>query len=261
VKPKPRGWNEVYGTVFDDRDVVRTYHLRPLYPVDTIAELVRLASGEAVLDAGCGTGELARRLAPHVTRVDAVDVSAPMLAEARRSAGGDVTSLRWVHGAIEDAPLEPPYALAVAGDSVHWFDWTRAMPRFAELLGREGPLAVVSRDWLRAERARELLRPIYARHSWNSDFAPLDPVEELERRGLFVRLGEHVSAPASWRPTLDEIVDCHFSMSGFARSRLADADAFAREVRGAVASSLPESGGRYELDVVGTVIWGRPGQA
>ncbi len=79
------------------------------------------------------------------------------------------------------------------------------MPRFADLLGDEGPLAVVHREWLREEHVRELLRPIYARHSWNSDFAQLDPVEELENRGLFVRVGEHVSPPAPWRPTLDEI--------------------------------------------------------
>ncbi len=47
-------------------------------------------------------------------------------------------------------------------------------------------------------------------------------------------------------------------MSGFARSRLADPDAFADEVRSTVASSLTESGGRYELDVVGHGLWGRP---
>jgi len=185
-------------------------------------------------------------------------VSEPMLEEARRSPGGGAANLRWVLGAVEEVELDPPYALAVAGDSVHWFDWRRAIARFAELLGGNGLLAIVYRDWLRDARTRELLRPIYASHSWNSDFAPLDPVAELERRGLFARLGEHVSAPAPWRPTLDEIVDCHFSMSGFARSRMRDADAFARDVRAAVASSVPESDGRYELDVVGAVIWGRP---
>jgi SAM-dependent methyltransferase len=257
MEPKSRGWSDVYGAVFRDPDVVQAYRLRPPYPDDTIAKLVELAAAGAVIDAGCGTGELARRLAPQVERVDAVDVSAPMLAEAQRLAGGVQANLRWLHGAIEDVLLEPPYALAVAGDSVHWFDWTRALPRFADLLGNEGVLAVVQRDWLRDERTRELLRSIYVRHSWNRDFAPLDPVEELERRGFFVRLGDHVSAPAPWRPTLDEIVDCHFSMSGFARSRVADAAVFAEEVRAAVASSLPDSDGRYELDVVGTVSWGR----
>jgi SAM-dependent methyltransferase len=259
MQSKPPGWSVVYGAVFGEPDVVRAYHLRPPYPADTIAELLRLASGGAVIDAGCGTGELARRLAPHVTRVDAVDVSAAMLAAARSLPGSDTANLHWVSGAIEDVPLVPPYALAVAGDSVHWFDWTRAFARFAALLAADGVLAIVHREWLRDERTREKLTPIYARHSWNSDFADLDLIEELERRGLFIRFGEHVSAPSPWEPTLDEIVDCHFSMSGFARSRLKDPNSFAHEVREAVASSLPRSGGRYELDVVGTVVWGRPG--
>jgi SAM-dependent methyltransferase len=258
MEPKPAGWAATYGAVFGDDDVVAVYHLRPPYPEETIAKLTELAAGGAVLDAGCGTGELARRLAPLVERVDAVDISAAMLAEGRVLPGADAANLRWVHGSIEDAWLEPPYALAVAGDSVHWFDWPSAMRCLREALGDEGVLAIVHRDWLRDEPARERLRPIYAPHSWNPDFAPLDPIEELERRGLFVKAGEHVSEPAPWRPTLDEIVDCHFSMSGFARSRLEDPDGFAREVRDALVATLAPAGNRYELDVVGTVVWGAP---
>jgi SAM-dependent methyltransferase len=258
IEPKPAGWGATYAAVFGDDDVVAVYHLRPPYPEETIAKLEELAASGAVLDAGCGTGELARRLAPLVERVDAVDVSAPMLAEARALPGAHATNLRWVHGSIEDARLEPPYALAVAGDSVHWFDWPSAMPRIREALGDEGVLAIVHRDWLRDEPARERLRPIYARHSWNADFAPLDPIEELERRGLFVKAGEHVSDPTPWRPTLDEIVGGHFSMSGFARSRLENPDAFAREVREALVATLTPTRDRYELDVVGTVVWGAP---
>ena len=258
MEPKPAGWDARYGAVFRDADVVAAYRLRPPYPDDTIAELAALAGGGRVVDAGCGTGELARRLAPLVECVDAVDVSAGMLDEARTLPGADAQNLRWLHGSIEEAALAPPYALVVAGDSVHWFDWSTALPRFQQLLGDEGLLAVVHRDWLRDERARERLRPIYARHSWNADFAPLEPVEELERRGLFVKTGEHVSAPAAWRPTLDEIVEGHFSMSGFAPSRLNDAAAFARDVRDALSTTLTPTSGRYELDVVSSIAWGMP---
>lgn len=74
-RAKPRGLSGVYGASFGDADVVRVYHLRPPYPDETIAQLARLASGGAVLDAGYEAGELARRLAPHVARVDTVDVS------------------------------------------------------------------------------------------------------------------------------------------------------------------------------------------
>jgi len=181
-----------------------------------------------------------------------------MITEARTLPGAGRRNLRWLEGRIEDVELEPPYALATAGDSVHWFEWDTALPRLQSVLGEKGILAVVHRDWLREDVALERLRPIYARHSWNADFAPLDPVEELERRGLFIPLGTHVSKPAPWTPTLDEIVDCHFSMSGFARGRLSNPEAFVREVRDAVAETLEPSDDRYGLDVVATVTWGAP---
>jgi SAM-dependent methyltransferase len=226
MKPKPTGWSAKYAAVFGENDVVAAYHTRPPYPKETITKLLALARGGSVLDAGCGTGELARRLAPRVGRVDAVDISPAMLEQARALPGADASNIRWLHGRVEDARLRPPYALIVCGDSVHWFDWPTAMQRFRTLLTEHGLLAIASREWLLDERVRERLGPIYARYSWNSDFAPRDPVDELVRRGLFVKLGAHVSTPQRWQPTLDEIVDCDFSMSGFARSRLSNPEAF-----------------------------------
>jgi SAM-dependent methyltransferase len=258
VEPKPKGWSPEYASVFQDASVVDHYHLRPPYPDEAIEVLARLAGGGSVLDAGCGTGELARRLAIRVTRVDAVDVSAAMLERARRRTGGNASNLRWILGRIEDAPVDPPYALAVAGDSVHWFDWPVAMPRLAGALAPDGVLALVHREWLRDEPVRELLIPVYDRHSWNDDFEPLDVVEELVRRGLFERQGEHVTAPEPWKPTLDEVVGAHFSTSGFAPDRLQDPTAFATELGAVLQQALEPRDGRYDLDVRATIVWGRP---
>ena len=115
VEPKPPGWDVRYAAVFQEPDVVASYPNRPPYPQAVIDELARF--GGPILDAGCGTGELARRLAPLVERVDAVDVSGPMLDLAQTLSGAE--RVHWVHGGIEDVPLDPPYALVVAGDSVH----------------------------------------------------------------------------------------------------------------------------------------------
>jgi hypothetical protein len=104
----------------------------------------------------------------------------------------------------------------------------------------------------------KLLAPVYERHSWNADFAPLDPVTELERRGLFVRTGEHVTHPAPWRPTIDELVDIHFSTSGLARTRLRDAEGFAADLRATIEPVYELQDGRYDLRVVGKITWGRP---
>ncbi|HUC24416.1 MAG TPA: class I SAM-dependent methyltransferase [Streptosporangiaceae bacterium] len=47
-----------------------------------------------MLDIGAGDGALARPLAERVDRVDAVDVSAAMLAAGARQPGGDRPNLR-----------------------------------------------------------------------------------------------------------------------------------------------------------------------
>jgi SAM-dependent methyltransferase len=243
VEPKPQGWDVRYASVFQEADVVASYPNRPPYPQETIDELARLAERGAVVDAGCGTGEIARRLAPLVDRVDAVDVSAPMLELAR--ALPEAERVRWVHGRIEDAQLDPTYDLVVAGDSVHWFDWDVALPRIFELAPR---FAIVRRDWFRGnDDVVARLRPVWAAHGWNKDFRPLDPIVELERRGLLRVVSTYESPTETWRPTQDEIVGLHFSQSGFARERLADPDAFDSDLREALG---PEP---YAFGVSGSV--------
>src|SRR5205807_1204562 len=97
----------------------------------------------ALLDAGCGPGELARYLVDFVERIDAVDVSLPMLAKGKTLPGGDSPKIRWLHGRIEDVPLTPPYALIMAGQSLHWMDWDVVLPRFQQVLTPHGRLVIL----------------------------------------------------------------------------------------------------------------------
>lgn len=260
MEPKPEGWAARYGAWFEEQSVADRYDLRPPYPSETYPTLAALiADGpRAVLDAGCGLGDLARPLAPLVDRVDAVDRSAAMIARARTQPGGDAENLRFLHGDVETAQLAPPYALVVCGDSLHWFEWERALPRFAEVLSPHGLLAVVHRTWMRDADLRKRLDPIYARHAANPDFAPLDLVEELERRDLFSCEGRSTVAAEPWRPTLDELIGCHHSQSGFVLEKMADPAGFDRDLTEVAASFPAGADGRFELDVAAEVVWGRP---
>jgi SAM-dependent methyltransferase len=260
VEPKPRGWGSDYAAWFDAPSVAARYVHRPPYPPPLFPLLAGLAAAppRAVLDAGCGPGDLARSLATLVGRVDAVDRSPRMLAEGRRLPGGDAGNLRWILGEVEDVPLDPPYALVVAGESVHWFDWRRAMPRFADVLADGGALAIVYRDWLGAGQLRRRLIEVYGRHGANPDYAPLDPVEELERRGLFERRGEEELAAVPWRPTRDELLACHHSQNGFVTERMRDPEGFDRELTAVVDALAAPVDGRYRMQVSAGVVWGVP---
>jgi SAM-dependent methyltransferase len=260
MEAKPPGWASRYASWFGLQSVADRYPSRPPYPEETFAVLTSLLDPGAptVLDAGCGVGDLARPLAHSVDRVDAVDMSRPMLTRGAGLPGGRAANLHWVCSAIEDAPLRPPYGLIVCGDSVHWFDWAVALTRFAESLAPQGYLAIVQREWSVRPEVQARLRAVYASHGANPDFQPLDPVVELERRGLFARAGDHATEPVPWSPTLDAFIDCHHSQNGFVLEKMPSAAAFDRELA-RIMAPLVDDDGYVHLDVVAHVVWGKPG--
>jgi SAM-dependent methyltransferase len=268
--PKPSPLSGDYGAWFQDPLIVAAYHHRPPYPQQAIALLVSLATHgtagpRAVLDVGCGTGDLARRLAPHFDRVDAVDFSRGMLEKGTRLPGGDHSNLRWIHAAVEEAPLCPPYALVTAGESLHWMAWDVVLPRFAAALTPDGMLAIANRDWDGPPAVRERLRPLFARYSPVRDYRPYNLIAELEQRGLFAPAGEQRCGPAPWQPTVEEYLECRHSQRGFSRTHmgLADAAAFDAAIRDALEAlcrqgAIARRDGRLQLAVEATVVWGKP---
>jgi trans-aconitate methyltransferase len=105
-----------------DLDAAESYRYRPSYPAETFEMLDSLIPDgpRAVLDVGCGTGNVTRPLAARVERVDAVDFAPEMVAVAQTLPGGDSPNIRWQVARAEDAVLTPPYALVVGGASFHW---------------------------------------------------------------------------------------------------------------------------------------------
>ena len=261
--PKPKHLGPEYGAQFQDQSVADAYPNRPPYPAAIFAALAELLpdASRAVLDVGCGTGDVARPLAPLVARVDAVDVSEAMIAQGRRQPGGDAPNLNWIHATVEEAALSPPYGLITAGESLHWLAWEVVFPRFVEVLLPDGVLAMIGRDW-DTDPAREF--PIIGRYSTNREFRPYNLVDELTTRGLFEQLGQRRVGPESWLPTIAEYIECRHSQNGLSRERMGrEADAFDAEMR-ALLEDLCREGviecrdDRLVLAIEATITWGRP---
>jgi 2-polyprenyl-3-methyl-5-hydroxy-6-metoxy-1,4-benzoquinol methylase len=138
MRPKPHGLEPKYAAQFQDESIVAAYGTRPPYP----AELMPLILDHAgtpnphILDLGCGTGELARRLASHTQAVTAIDHSERMIAQARALPGGNAANIAWIVGRVEDAPLTGPFSCALAAESFHWFDWDRLCRRLHHLVAK-----------------------------------------------------------------------------------------------------------------------------
>jgi SAM-dependent methyltransferase len=265
--PKPSHLSGAYGAWFKDPRLAAAYPARPAYPegvVQLLLELLRKTS-HTVLEVGCGTGELTRRLAPSVDSVDAVDFSEAMLRIARQLPGGDASNVNWILGAVEELDWPGPYGLIVAGESLHWMEWHTVLPRMAGALAPNAMLAIVDRSWDAESFVREGMLPIIERHTPVHDYTPYDLVAELVSRGLFEVRGERRCGPEPWRPTVDDYLECRHSQRGLSRTHMGPeaVAAFDLEVRELFeqlcrAGALACDEGRLALAVEAHVVWGVP---
>lgn len=111
-------------------------------PFDDLLALIRRAPGMRVVDLGCGTAELTRRV--HETlgarETLAVDSSDAMLERARTRAGG---GLRVERGNIADFRADGEFDLVFSNAALHWVPGHEMLfRRLADALTAEGQLAV-----------------------------------------------------------------------------------------------------------------------
>jgi trans-aconitate methyltransferase len=127
---------ERLAAVFAHPGVADAYQHRPPYPDEVFGLLEQLISERprTALDVGAGEGAIARPLAARIDHVDALDVSAAMVAAGRSRPGGGRPNLRWIVGAAETAPLNGPYALVIAGASLHWMPWQPTLTRLRQAM-------------------------------------------------------------------------------------------------------------------------------
>ncbi len=250
---------EQYVVRFQDQSVVDRYHLRPDYPTETFTILNKLIKDEprTVLDVGCGSGNVARHLAPLVERVDAVDISLPMLKRAKELPEGNASNIRWLHGRAEDIELDSPYALITAGQSLHWMDWSIVLPRFAQLLTPQGVLAIVN-VLERSIPWRGSYLKIVKSFSNNPTYIPIDMITEFERHGLFTKIGQSVTKAVALQQTVEDYIAAQHARSACSLETMtpAQANQFDKQMHELLTPFARK--GILTIQVIGNVIWGKP---
>jgi ubiquinone/menaquinone biosynthesis C-methylase UbiE len=256
---KPGFFASEHAEVFKHQSIAEAYHHRPPYPTEVFDILTGLISEEPrrVLDIGSGTGNIARNLVERVESIDAVDFSQQMIEQGKHLPNGKHPRLHWLYGSVEQVALDPPYALITAGESLHWMDWDIVLPRFHEVLTPGGYLAIV--DKKTTPDPWSILSEIISRYTTNKgDIRNM--VRELERYGLFQKVGEKKTAPVPFVQSIDDYIESYHSRSGFSRERMGieQAQAFDEEARKILLRTYLN--GTIILQVVGSIVWGIPGR-
>ena len=111
--------------------------------VEFMVATAALRGGSAVLEVGCGTGQLTEQLAPHGFDLTAIDIGASMIAAARRRLDGRAVSFQVV--SFEDfGASDTSFDLVVSATAFHWVDPEVGFAKAARLLRAGGWLAVLT---------------------------------------------------------------------------------------------------------------------
>jgi SAM-dependent methyltransferase len=132
------------GRVFDQ--VAEDYDRhRPSYPdalVDRACE--GIGPGAAVLEIGCGTGQLTRSLLARGLRVTAVEPGRQLIARARDRLDG-IGDVQFLNARLEEASLpRGEYSAVFSASAIHWIDPDVSWRKAADLLVDGGTLALLS---------------------------------------------------------------------------------------------------------------------
>ena len=231
---------------------------RPDYPADAVRWCVtptgRDLAGLRVLDLGAGTGKLTAVLAALGADVTAVEPDEAMLAELRRQ----LPSARALHGPAEAIPLaDGSVDAVVCGQSMHWFDMSRALPEIARVLVGGGALGALWNsdddrvEWVAGLRdvAKEAGSPVlssrraeaaaFARDQFGTDL--FGPTERAE-------------FPNAQARTADSLLATLGTHSAVLVMDPAERDRLLGQIRDYLASTPETSGGQFDLPMVTSAL-------
>ncbi|HSC04702.1 MAG TPA: class I SAM-dependent methyltransferase [Solirubrobacteraceae bacterium] len=130
-----------YGAVFDTMAAEYDRH-RPTYPdqlIDLVCQAGGLATGDRVLEIGCGTGQLTRSLVARGLSVTAVEPGQNLISLAEQAAPG----VEFVNRRFEDAELAEPFRVVFSAAAFHWLDPDVSWRKVARSLAPGGLLALI----------------------------------------------------------------------------------------------------------------------
>ena len=111
-----------------------------------ILSLLELPAGSRILDAPCGHGRIARRLAAAGMEVTGVDLSPAYLERARSDPHTSANAVTYVEGDVRHLPVEGPFDAVVCWlNSFGYYDDTdchRVLEEFHRVLRPEGKVAI-----------------------------------------------------------------------------------------------------------------------
>jgi arsenite methyltransferase len=124
-------------------DHMEEEHLPIVLPV---LKLAQFQPDDSVLDVGCGTGWLARRLAARVPqgRVVGMDIANEMVRLAQQSSGG-INNLQFIKGTVASIPLpSSEFTQAISVESAYyWSDPAQGLKEIFRVLKPSGRLWVL----------------------------------------------------------------------------------------------------------------------
>ncbi|WP_285680531.1 class I SAM-dependent methyltransferase [Actinoplanes sp. NBRC 103695] len=175
-------------------DATRQGYPREL--VDAVVDDAAIGPGAAVLEIGCGTGQLTRQLAGRGFDLTAIDIGAAMVEAARGNVADEAA--RFEVCSFEDFAGGGPFDLIVSATAFHWIDPGVGLAKAARLLRPGGWLALLTTGERYPEQLWGGMRELWVRYSrqtgeWADQPSWLAALRDSELFGATVEAG-HATA-------------------------------------------------------------------
>lgn len=214
--------------------------------LDLAARRLGLSGASRLIDLGCGPGTLARRFAPRVREVIAMDPDADMLAEGRRLAAAQgLSNIAWMRaGSAELGQLNGPFRAVVMGQSFHWMDRDQVLADLHRLIEDGGGLALINPGRRRPQESWEpIATAVVERYLGDRPPHPqrnAEPHHEPALRRSAFEIVEDVEFSSVLRRDIPSILGAVYSLSGSTQrlfgGRLGD---FERDLEAALLRASP----------------------